>query len=661
MHHGLLRSLFALTLGLSCCLSAAAAPPADVLLPSTTRGFVSIPNLAELESQFAKTQLGQLAQDPAMKSFSNDLKRQFDEKLSAGYERLGLQLDDIRDMASGEVAAATVHDGKEPAGTAVIIHIKGREEQAKQRLEQVFARLKAEKYTQKSEKEQDTLLEIFDRPADPKIAEPARQVVYFLREDLLCCTDQLALSRELLSRFVEQPANNLANLDAYKHVAERCQRDAGEAQPHLRWFIEPLAYATAMRDATPKPAAHGGAQQQDTLQIMKNQGFGALRGVGGSVQFYPQDGKYELLHRTALYAPEPFELAMRMVKLPNVDGFEPPVWASRKLARWSALSLDVQNAFEMSASLFDEVVGGKPGTFQNVLKDIKADVNGPQVDIKQELVTNLDSRITVLVDYHTPGVNDSGERRVIAIKSSNPDALKVAIEKVMKADRTALPVKLAGDVTVWEISPNAGNAAPGPPVQNGPPRLRRKGPPQIRPINQPPQPQAQQGGLMQRSAVTVAHGHLLIATHADALKEILAEVKPEDQLINDPEYQETMRQLNELAPGAGCARVFTRTREARRVGYELFKEGKLRQSDTLFARMINVILGEKPSAAQPQRVEAAELPEFKAIAHYFGPSGTSFQSEEQGFFAVGMLLKQPESASLEVAKDTTQDVEPGSR
>jgi hypothetical protein len=99
--------------------------------------------------------------------------------------------------------------------------------------------------------------------------------------------------------------------------------------------------------------------------------------------------------------------------------------------------------------------------------------------------------------------------------------------------------------------------------------------------------------------------------------------------------------------------VFTRTSEARRVSYELFKEGKLRQSDTLFARIINTIMGEKPSAAEPQKVAGAELPEFESIAHYFGPSGSAFRSEEKGFFAVGILLKQP--ATVEVAQESKTD------
>lgn len=653
MHHGLLRWLLALTIWVTISKVGTAAPAADTLVPDTTRGFASVPNLTGLEEQFAKTQLGKLADDPAMKPFANDLKRQFDDKLAAGYERLGLQWEDIKAMASGEVAVATVHDGKSPAGTAVIIDIKGREDEAKKRLEEVFARLKAEKFTQKNETVKETLIEVFDRAANKEHAEPAREVVYFLKDDLLCCTDQLALSRELLNRFVEKPTNNLATAEGYRYIMDRCQQDAGDVVPHLRWYVEPLAYAAALHEEVPKAKEKAGAPKQDTLEIMRHQGFESLRGVGGFVQFYPQDGKYELMHRTAIYAPGPYQLAMQMVKLPNVTEFTPPTWATQNLARWSSLNLDVKNAFEKSETLFEEVIGGKPGAFKDTLDSIKNDINGPMVDIEKDIVAYLDPEITILVDYHKPGLNDSGERRVIAVKSSNPDQLKIAIDKSMKAEHNATETKVAG-ITVWEVSPGA------PPANNGPRVQGPKGPPRIgsrikqtAEVKAAPIPNAENVKLMQRSAVAVAHGHLFIATHADALAEIVANPTPPNPLSADAEYKTVMAQLNEIAPGEGCARVFTRTSEARRVSYELFKEGKLRQSDTLFARIINTIMGEKPSAAEPQKVAGAELPEFESIAHYFGPSGSAFRSEEKGFFAVGILLKQP--ATVEVAQESKTD------
>lgn len=55
-------------------------PAADQLLPATTKGFVSFPDVAEFRSRWQTTQLGQLAADPVMKPFAEDLQRQLHER-----------------------------------------------------------------------------------------------------------------------------------------------------------------------------------------------------------------------------------------------------------------------------------------------------------------------------------------------------------------------------------------------------------------------------------------------------------------------------------------------------------------------------------------------------------------------------------------------------
>ena len=64
-------------------------------------------------------------------------------------------------------------------------------------------------------------------------------------------------------------------------------------------------------------------------------GFTAITGAGGYVNFYVEP--YEMLHRSFIYAPgnktgERFELAARMMQLPNGGKFLPPSWVPRDVA-----------------------------------------------------------------------------------------------------------------------------------------------------------------------------------------------------------------------------------------------------------------------------------------------------------------------------------------
>ncbi len=90
------------------------------LLPKTTVGFVSATNSIRLTEQWNKTQLGKLMTDPVMKPFAEDLQAQLQAQWSALADRLGIHLDDLQGVATGEASlsalgTATGHRGHQPA------------------------------------------------------------------------------------------------------------------------------------------------------------------------------------------------------------------------------------------------------------------------------------------------------------------------------------------------------------------------------------------------------------------------------------------------------------------------------------------------------------------------------------------------------------------
>ena len=53
-----------------------AAPTSEQLLPSTTKGYVSVGDVDRFRADWAKTQIGQLLDDPIMQPFVEDFKKQ---------------------------------------------------------------------------------------------------------------------------------------------------------------------------------------------------------------------------------------------------------------------------------------------------------------------------------------------------------------------------------------------------------------------------------------------------------------------------------------------------------------------------------------------------------------------------------------------------------
>ena len=77
------------------------------LLPATTKGFISTHDVEEVRKKFNETQLGDMVNDPVMKPFIEDVKKQIGAKLERAGKKLGLKWADMEGVYGGEVAAAS--------------------------------------------------------------------------------------------------------------------------------------------------------------------------------------------------------------------------------------------------------------------------------------------------------------------------------------------------------------------------------------------------------------------------------------------------------------------------------------------------------------------------------------------------------------------------
>ena len=75
----------------------------ETLLPNSTKGYFSVGNVPELAKNWQKTQLHQLLNDPVMQPFTQDLHRQLGEKWLKSHEKIGLSIDDLRGIATGDI------------------------------------------------------------------------------------------------------------------------------------------------------------------------------------------------------------------------------------------------------------------------------------------------------------------------------------------------------------------------------------------------------------------------------------------------------------------------------------------------------------------------------------------------------------------------------
>ena len=617
--------------GLLLAVPATAVVPAAQLMPETTRGFISIPDFYGLQNDFDNTQIGQLLLDPVMEPFAKDLKRQLKEKWSDAHESLGLTWTDFENVPGGEVAAARIQPAADATAMAMIVDITGKQVEAEELLQKVAARMASRKATAQTIEKQNIAMTVYTGTTD---SDKGRQAVFFIEptHHQLVAADDLKVAEGILLRFSGSSTDSLASVPAFQVTMQQVDDQQGDQTSHLRWFVEPFGFIEATRLANPNYQPKKGV---DLFRVLQTQGFDAVKGAGGLISFV--GGEHDILHRTMVFAPalqrEPgdkntdkYDLAMRMLNFPNSDSasHQPPKWIPRNLAAYINLNADLVHAFEYSETLVNALADDE--IFDDVIDSLKNDPAGPQVDVRKDVVANLSENVMVLSDYQLPIKADS-ERILVAVELTNIDPVRRAVDQTMQNDPNAQK-RMVGDTVVWEIVEEE-IEEPELEIELGFDDFEAE-------------EEEETVQSLPTSAVTVAHGRLILSSHFDFIERILTESDHRETLAGSIDYQTVNAALASLGGSSTSVQTFSRTDEEFRGTYELLKQGKMPESKTLVGRILNSILDEDTDDEElrEQQIDARKLPEYQMVRRYLGPAGMFVVSHEDGWSITGCFLSK---------------------
>jgi hypothetical protein len=622
-----------------------AVQPSETLLPNTTKGFASSPSIDELRAKFKQTQLGAMVQDEAMKPFIDDLRDQLREKLNRAGARLGLTWEDLEKVPAGEVAIGAIQpDPKDKTShaTAILVDITGKRAQADELLAKIDKNLIALKATKSSAKAGALELTVYTLPArevermegrEKVLVKVQDAVVHFIHEDQLVITDHQPIAAAIAGRFGKDAADTLAKVPAFETVSSKLAAKRGDLALQVRWYIEPFGYTEVSR------AMAGGRRRRgtDLLTVLRKQGFTAIQGLGGNVFF--ATGEEEILHRTFVYAPpvagklndnsHKWELAMRMLDFPNSDRLAPPKWVPQGVCTYVTFHNKLQNSFWYAETLVDEYMGDK-GVFKDMIDNLQFDPAGPQINLKKELIDHLGERVVVVSDVAVP-VTVKSERLIVAIEINHPGVVQKTLEKNFLPDPKAKK-RQVGEHVIWEIVNEE---------TKEPETLTIEGDDVGFVAQKKEEEVVEEEPILPNMAFTVFQGQLLVATHVEFLEEVMTKADKNQPLDKLADYQRVETALTRLGAGQDSLRGFTRTDESYRGTYDLLRQGKLPEAETILARLLNNVLGSgKKDEVRKQQIDGSKLPPFEQVQKYLGPAGSYVHTEDDGWILVGCLLKK---------------------
>jgi hypothetical protein len=542
---------------------ARSAGPDASWLPARTVSCLVVSDLNRFLNDGQATVPGKLLASEALKPFFQGLWEAQENDPFTVPALLGCTLDGLNGATQGSLVLGLL-GGDQPPALVLLLDTQGKQEQARQLADRLGSCLEKQgaRRTQSPGKEGAAIYNLDDRIA----LAGARQLVCAALDGYFIASTRLDVLQDLVARRSAQAAS-LADEPAYLATTGRALKETPGAL--TSWFLDPLGNWSAARALT----AHK-VKGQDWLKLLRQEGFAALRGLGGAAHI---DGKTgELLVRGYVHAPGPYRGSMRMLTFGRRPADEPPPWVPRDASVFGTAVNDVSVAFNAFGSLFDNLYGeGEKGVFEDVVKELRDDPKGPQVDVHQELLARFRLPQTFL---ELPRVGKSTSNWLGACPIDREEAVADAVQRLFKGDKAARRLDF-GAHGLWQIDPE------GKPVD---------------PKAGPQRPAA---------AASVHKGLIVLASSPEVIRHVFRDERP---LAQDADYRRTAAALERLAGKAASVRAFFRLGLLERQTLEELRADKEKVQD-LVAAVIRAL-----SLSGPDRpgkgIDFKKLPSPDAVA-----------------------------------------------
>lgn len=625
-------------------------------LPSTTRAWVSIASLTDLEVALYETKMGQLAQDPDLAPVVESFSSQITDWLDYRNVKFALNMESLGKLNSGEICFAAILDRQEGQSEAashaivVMVDIQGHEAD--------YTRLMAEVQTDLTQRgAKSSELTVLDQTVTRWEFEKPRGIavrenVFFARvDDRLIACDDLTILGELIGAILKPEATEsvLAKHEPFVKIRQRCLQGDAAWQPQIRWFFEPFGYveltdivAKRNRSSRLDPNAR---EPREIAAILQRQGFNVTQGLGGDFMFAHQGT--EMLHRFFVYAPgntsgegPRFEKAAQMLDFSNPgESVTWESWLPDQAATAATVHWNFKQGLESIGLLVDEFT--QPGNWATMLEGWQKGRQGIKFNI-QEIAARLEGKITFLSDFEEP-IEEGSERIVVGLKIAESDGNEAWIAEDLdgffKPQKSSWkPLPFEGGRTIWKAEQvqEDEDEIDLDDLLSGEEKI-------VEETAEPP--------LFPEQYVLVANGNIFFSNNVNFLKRVATAAA--NPLTANPDFQTIGKKLDELAPAADSMRQFGRVDRSIKFIYELLRKNKVPRDNSLLARMLK----EMQEGEVTRKIDGSKLPQDfeNVVAPHLGISGWSVETETDGWFFVGVILAKPSPTTGASTSAATSD------
>jgi hypothetical protein len=621
--HGRFRLVLPVALGLSLFASTlrgetGEVPGAPHLLPEDTLAYFRLDNADEYREDMSNSSIGKMFADPAMRPLAGDVYRTMAELFEQFGSAVGLSLDELLAIPSGQVAAAAMPgnlsdheeemleqeagtDDDSPEAIRRRIARKRRQQNAIAGVfmidagdnvdnllglvEKLESRITERGYVRRTtEIEGTTLVRLLPpRPGRPEIEyfERSHSVVLGIGHD--------TASKVLDHWLKRSDESTLADRTDFASVMSRCV-GAEETRPQVTFFLDPYHFVERL-------VKRGGAAAF-VWPIVEELGISKVRGIGGSV-FSGGEVFEGIMHMHVLIDP-PRDGFFGVLRPEQGDSM-PPKWVPADVTAYTSIHWDFQTTYENLDKVLEKFQGEEP--LKRFIEDPAKQRLG--ISFREEVIDNLTGRYAS-AGWIEPPVKLNSQAQAYALELKDPLEAKNAIAKLRERRPNDLQVESIGGTVVYFAKRSR--------RQNMPAGLRT------------PEP-----GLM------ILGDWIIFSDSREFLTRITrANNDAMPRLLNVAEYELVTSELGGKLDGEKPFMVsFMRGADYMRQMYEL-----ARSPDT--RKFLRRAAENNPVAAKVvAMLDRNEMPDFEQFEKYYAPSGT-FAYDEPGGIHLGSFTLRAE-------------------
>ncbi len=603
------------------------------LLPESVQAVVWIADGTDLVNRWHRTAIHKLSQDPAIRPFFEEQHESLRNQLTEAGWRLGVKPEELTQYFQGQVAVAWLEkaDQRKPYAIALVADVDDDVETTKQ----MFSDIERALAHQEAGKKEHTYLDqtivqfTLPRPAGQLLEESTFIATV---SGKLFASDDLELVQGLIAKLQGKQTEDKPLSKNEDFIANRQHlKLSGNAQ--IEYFIRPLGIARIVRAISGSKSK----SNADILEVLKKQGFTSVKSLAGEV--WVAAGGSDIAHRGFILAEFPLANSAAVLDFPNEAMNDVPNFVTKRAASFFTISWNAQTAFWKVRGLVDDLVGNE-GVFDEVIHGIKTDINGPQVDIRTELMPLLTNDIVSVTDNQDGEISVGSRRNLIGIKVNDAEKAAKILDRVMKAEANAEESTFEG-ITIWNVSNEQQDLDTSEEFAEFGDFSEVEG---ATDEEEPEEPWLNHWAIgVLPSAEGSKEGYFLFASHAEMLEDAITQAKSgTDGLASEADYQRIQASVAQLMNSEKpCAWNITRNHLSLKVQYELFRQGKLRESESMLATLLNRVKDPPADESSPQpekKISGENLPPFEKIASFLNPSGFKLLATANGWEFGGLLL-----------------------